>query len=138
MPEPTISYTINHLSIIATQLMKVMTPFLIFPTTIMTSMISCHQISFAKKMNKPILHLKGKGILHLKGKVDLMKKPILHLKGTLNSIKKLILDLKVWIGSGIGASGSIDTNPGPAIPPNDETTFSSLPMTRPILSNLSL
>jgi hypothetical protein len=33
-------------------------------------------------------------------------------------------------GSGIGASGSvgsINTNPGPAIPPNDETAFSSTP-----------
>jgi hypothetical protein len=28
-------------------------------------------------------------------------------------------------GSGIGASGSVDTNPGPVIPPNDETAFSS-------------
>jgi hypothetical protein len=34
-------------------------------------------------------------------------------------------------GSGIGASGSVsgsvDTKPGPAIPPNDETVFSSTP-----------
>jgi hypothetical protein len=39
--------TINHPSIIATQLIEVMTPFLIFPTMIMTSMTTCHQISFA-------------------------------------------------------------------------------------------
>ncbi len=90
----TISFTINHLSIITTLLMTVMTPFLIFPT--ITSMTTCHQISFCKKMNKLILHLKGnKVILHLKGKVDLMKKPILHLKGTLDLMKKLILHLKV-------------------------------------------
>jgi hypothetical protein len=49
-----ISSTTNHPSIIATLLMKVMTPFLIFPSMIMTSMTTCHQISFAKKMNKPI------------------------------------------------------------------------------------
>jgi hypothetical protein len=30
-------------------------------------------------------------------------------------------------GSGVGASGPIDTNPGPVIPPNDETAFSSTP-----------
>jgi hypothetical protein len=30
-------------------------------------------------------------------------------------------------GSGIGTSGSINTNPGPVIPPNDETAFSSTP-----------
>jgi hypothetical protein len=30
-------------------------------------------------------------------------------------------------GSGVGASGSIDTNPGTVIPPNDETAFSSTP-----------
>jgi hypothetical protein len=90
----TISSTINCPSIIPTLLMTVMTPFLIFPTT--TSMTTCHQISFSKKMNKPILHLKGnKAIPLLKGKVDLMKKPILHLKGTLDSMKKLILHLKV-------------------------------------------
>jgi hypothetical protein len=53
----TISSTINHPSIITTLLMTVMTPFLIFPT--MTSMTTCHQISFSKKMNKPILHLRG-------------------------------------------------------------------------------
>jgi hypothetical protein len=90
----TISYSINRLSIIATLLMTVMTPFLKFPTT--TSMTTCHQISFSKKMNKLILHLRGnKAILCLKGKVDLMKKPILHLKGMLDLMKKLILHLKV-------------------------------------------
>jgi hypothetical protein len=52
-----ISSTINHLSIIATLLMTVMTHLLIFPT--MTIMTTCHQISFSKKMNKPILHLKA-------------------------------------------------------------------------------
>jgi hypothetical protein len=90
-----ISSTIDCPSTIATQLMKVMTPFLIFPTMIMTSMTTCHQISFTKKMNKPIPHLKGKAIPHLTGKVDLMKKPILHLKGMLDSMKKLIPHLKV-------------------------------------------
>jgi hypothetical protein len=30
-------------------------------------------------------------------------------------------------GSGVGACGSIDTNPGPVIPLNDETAFSSTP-----------
>jgi hypothetical protein len=90
----TISSTINCPSIIATLLMTVMNPFLIFPT--MTSMTTCHQISFSKNMNKPIPHLKGnKMIPHLKGKVDLMKKPILHLKGMLDLTKKLILHLKV-------------------------------------------
>jgi hypothetical protein len=90
----TISSTINRLSIIATLLMTVMTPFLIFPT--MTSMTTCHQISFFKKMNKLILHLRGNKVIpHLKGKVDLMKKPILHLKRMLYLMKKLILHLKV-------------------------------------------
>jgi hypothetical protein len=89
MTMTTISSTINCPSIIATQLMKVMTPLL------MTSMTTCHQISFAMKMNKPIPHLKGKALLHLKGKVDLMKKPILHLKGTLDLMTKLIPHLKV-------------------------------------------
>ncbi len=45
---------------------------LIVPTTIFTSVTTCHQISFAKMK---------KQIPHLKGKVDLTKKPILHLKG---------------------------------------------------------
>jgi hypothetical protein len=90
-----ISSTIDCPSIIATQLMKVMTPFLIFPTMIMTSMTTCHQISFTKKMNKQVPCLKGKAIPRLKGKVDLMKKPILHLKGMLDLMKKLIPHLKV-------------------------------------------
>jgi hypothetical protein len=30
-------------------------------------------------------------------------------------------------GSGVGASGSVDTNQGPVIPLNDETAFSSTP-----------
>ncbi len=89
-----ISSTINCMSIIVTLLMTVMTPFLIFPT--MTSMSTCHRISFSKKMNKTIQHLKAnKAIPHLKGKVDLMKKLILHLKGTLDLTKTLILHLKV-------------------------------------------
>jgi hypothetical protein len=95
MTMTTISSTIDCLSIITTQLMKVMTPFLIFPTTIMTSMTTCHQISFTKKMNKPVPCLKCKAILCLKGKVHLMKKPILHLKGMLDLMKKLIPHLKV-------------------------------------------
>jgi hypothetical protein len=63
--------------------------------------LTCHQISFAKKMNKWIPHLKGKVDLtkklipHLKGKVDLMKKPIPHLKGMVDLMKKLIPHLKV-------------------------------------------
>jgi hypothetical protein len=51
-----ISSTTNHLSTISTLLMKVMTPFPIVPTTIITSVITCHQISFAK-MKKLILSL---------------------------------------------------------------------------------
>jgi hypothetical protein len=82
-----ISSTTNCLSIITTLLMKVMTPFLIFPTMIMTSMTTCHQISLAKKMNKPIPHLKEKAIPNLKGMVDLTKKLILHLKGTMDLTK---------------------------------------------------
>ena len=51
-----ISSMTNHLSTISTLLMKVMTPFLIVPTMIITSMTTCHQNSFAK-MKKPILSL---------------------------------------------------------------------------------
>jgi hypothetical protein len=90
-----ISTTTNHPAIIATLLMKVMTPFLIFPTMIITSMTTCHQISFTKKMNKLIPCLKAKAILHLKGKVDLTKKLIPHLKGMVDLAKKPIPHLKV-------------------------------------------
>jgi hypothetical protein len=76
-----ISSTTNHLSTISTLLMKVMTPFLIVPTMIITSVTTCHQISFAKMKKR---------IPHLRGKVDLTKKPIPHLKGKVNLIKKLI------------------------------------------------
>jgi hypothetical protein len=41
----TISSMTNHPSTISTLLMKVMTPFLIVPTTIITSVTTCHQIS---------------------------------------------------------------------------------------------
>jgi hypothetical protein len=54
-----ISSMTNYPSNISTLLMKVMTPFLIVPTTIITSMTTCHQISFAK-MKKWIPHLKRK------------------------------------------------------------------------------
>jgi hypothetical protein len=57
----TISSTTNHPSTISTLLMKVMTFFLIVPATIITSMTTCHQISFAK-MKKQIPHLKGRWI----------------------------------------------------------------------------
>jgi hypothetical protein len=50
---------------------------------IITSVTTCHQISFAKMK---------KWIPHLKGKVDLMKKPIPHLKGKVDLMKKLIPD----------------------------------------------
>jgi hypothetical protein len=63
----TISSMTNHSSSISTLLMKVMTPFLIVPSTIITSVTTCHQISFAKMK---------KQIPHLKGKVDLTKKLI--------------------------------------------------------------
>jgi hypothetical protein len=42
-------------------------------------------------------------------------------------------------GSGVGTSGSIgsiDTNPGPTIPPNDETAFSSTPQSPKDQANL--
>jgi hypothetical protein len=132
--------SINCLSIITTLLMKVMTPFLIFPT--MTSMTTCHQISFAKKVNKPILHLKGnKAIPHLKGKVDLMKKQILHLKGMLDLMKKLILHLKVHMDQAL-----VPVDP---LTPIQALSFlqmmkqhsalpHSFPRTKLILSNLSL
>jgi hypothetical protein len=58
----TISNMTNHLSIISTLLMKVMTPFLIVPT-----ITTCHQISFAK-MKKPIPSQKVQ--------VDLMLAPV--------------------------------------------------------------
>ncbi len=67
MTMATISTMTNHPSTISTLLMKVMTPFLILPTTIITSMTTCHQISFAKMK---------RWIPHLKGKVDMTKKPI--------------------------------------------------------------
>jgi hypothetical protein len=67
MTMATISAMTNHPSTISTLLMKVMTPFLILPTTIITSMTTCHQISFAKMK---------RWIPHLKGKVDMTKKPI--------------------------------------------------------------
>jgi hypothetical protein len=105
--------------------MKVMTPFLIFPTTIMTSMTTCHQISFAKKMNKLIPHLKGKALLHMKGKVeDSASERDIGFDEETDSTSESA------DGSGIvtsGSVGSVDTNPGPAIPPNDETAFSSTP-----------
>jgi hypothetical protein len=147
-----ISSTINRPSIIATQLMKVMTPFLIFCTTIMTSMTTCHQISLAKKMNKPIPHLKGKALLHLKGKalphlkgkVDLMKKLILHLKGTLDLMKKLIPHLKVQMDQALEPVDPLDLlTPILALPflqmmKQHSALPHSFPRTRPILSNLSL
>ena len=127
-----ISSMTNHPSTISTLLMKVMTPFLIVPTMIITSMTTCHQISFAKMKKR---------IPHLKGKVDLTKKLIPHLKGKVDLTKKLIpaserdsgFDEETNSasesedGSDVGASGSNDTNPGPVIPPNDETAFSSTP-----------
>ncbi len=144
MPEPngvnsvwTISSTIDCPSIIATQLMKVMTPFLIFPT--MTSMTTCHQISFSKKMNKPILHLNSASERDGGSDEETDSSPERDVGfdeetdsasesadgsgvGTSGSVSD---------GSGIGASGSVsgsvDPNPGPAIPPNDETAFSSTP-----------
>jgi hypothetical protein len=70
-----ISSMTNHPYTISTLLMKVMTLFLIVPTMIITSMTTCHQISFAKMK---------KWIPHLKGKVDPMKKPILHLNGKMD------------------------------------------------------
>jgi hypothetical protein len=79
----TISSTTNHQSTISTLLMKVMTPFLIVPTMKITSMTTCHQISFAKMKKR---------IPHLKRKVDLTKKPIPHLKGKVDLTKKLIPD----------------------------------------------
>jgi hypothetical protein len=54
-----ISSMTNCLSTISTLLMKVMTPFLIVPTTIITSVTTCHQISFAK-MKKLILSLNAR------------------------------------------------------------------------------
>jgi hypothetical protein len=81
-----ISSTIDCPSIIATQLMKAMTPY---------SDISYHDNDKHDNLNKPVLCLKGKVIPCLKGKVDLMKKPILHLKGMLDLMKKLISHLKV-------------------------------------------
>jgi hypothetical protein len=55
-----------------------------------------------------------------------MKKLILHLKGTLLGFDKETDSASESAdGSGVGASRSVDTNPGPAIPPNDKTAFSS-------------
>jgi hypothetical protein len=132
--------SINCLSIITTLLMKVMTPFLIFPT--MTSMTTCHQISFAKKMNKPILRLKGnKAIPHLKGKVDLMKKQILHLKGMLDLMKKLILHLKVHMDQvlvPVDPSTTIQALSFLQMMKQHSALPHSFPRTKLILSNLSL
>jgi hypothetical protein len=136
-----ISSTTNHPSIIATLLMKVMTPILIFPTMIITSMTTCHQISFAKKMNKLIPYLKEKAILHLKGKVDLTKKPILHQKGTADLMKKPIPHLKVQM--------DLTLAPVDLMTPIQALSFLqmtkqhsalpySFPRTKLILSNLSL
>ncbi len=54
----TISSTTNHPSTISALLMNVMNSFLLVPTMIITSMTTCHQISFAK-MKKQIPHLRG-------------------------------------------------------------------------------
>ncbi len=122
-----ISSTINHPSIIATQLMKVMTPFLIFPSTIMTSMTTCHQIPFAKKMNKLILHLKGKAIPRLKREGGSDEETNSASERDVGFDEETDSTSESADGSGVGASGSIDTNPGPAIPPNDKTAFSFTP-----------
>jgi hypothetical protein len=141
-----ISSMTNHPSTISTLLMKVMTPFLIVPTMIITSVTTCHQIFFAK-MKKWIPHLKGKvdltkkPILHLKGKVDLIKKPILHLKGKVDLTKKPILHLKVKV--------DLMLAPVDLMMPIQALSFfqmtkhhsalpHSFPRTKPILSNLSL
>jgi hypothetical protein len=93
-----ISSTTNNLSTISTLLMKVVTPFLIVPTTIITSKTTSHQNSFTK-MKKPIPSLTVK----------------IPLPGT----------NVVTSGSDISASGG--ANPGPVILPNDKTAFSSTP-----------
>ncbi len=125
-----ISSTINHLSIITTQLMKVMTPFLIFPTTIMTSMTTCHQISFAKKRNKLIPHLKRQGDSTSEREDGSDEETNSASERDIGFDEETDSTSESADGSGIGTSGSIgsvNTNPGPAIPPNDETAFSSTP-----------
>jgi hypothetical protein len=120
-----ISSTINHPSIIATLLMTVMTPFLIFPT--MTSMTTCHQISFSKKMNKHSAseRQQGDSTFETEGgsdeETDSASERDVGFDEETYSVSESV------DGSGIGTSGSVDTNPGPVIPLNDETAFSSTP-----------
>jgi hypothetical protein len=83
-------------------------------------MTTCHQISFSIKMNKPILRLKGRGGGSDEETDSASERDIGFNKETDSASESVD-------GSGIGASGSINTNSGPVIPPNDETAFSSTP-----------
>jgi hypothetical protein len=71
-------------------------------------------------MNKPILRLKGRGGGSDEETDSASERDIGFNKETDSASESVD-------GSGIGASGSINTNSGPVIPPNDETAFSSTP-----------
>ncbi len=114
-----ISSMTNYPSNISTLLMKVMTPFLIVPTTIITSMTTCHQISFAK-MKKWIPHLKRK-VAGSDKETDSMSEREGGSDGETNSTS----ESEDW--SDVGASGSDDANPGPVTPPNEKKSIQLYP-----------
>jgi hypothetical protein len=127
----TISSTINHPSIIATQLMKVMTPFLIFPTMIMTSKhdnLSSDLLCQEDEQTDSASERQGTSASGREGGSD--EETDSASERDIGFDEETDSSSESADGSGNGASGSIgsvDTNPGPAIPPNDETAFSSTP-----------
>jgi hypothetical protein len=123
----TISSTINHPSIIATLLMKVMTPFLTFPTTIMTrnDNLSSNLLCQEDEQSDSMSERQGNSVSEREGGSD--EETNSASERDVGFDKETDSTSESADGSGIGASGSVDTNPGPVILPNDETAFSSTP-----------
>ena len=153
-----ISSTINRPSIIATQLMKVMTPFLIFPTRIMTSMTTCHQICLYQEDEQTNFLPEGQGDSESEREggsdeeTDSSPERDVEFDEETDSASEsadgsgVVARGSISDGSGIGASrwGCVDPlTPIQALPflqmmKQHSALPHSYPRSRPILSNLSL
>jgi hypothetical protein len=121
-------------TIIATLLMTVMTPFLIFPTmTSMTTTCLSSDLLFQEdeQTDSASERQQGNSASEKEGGSD--EEANSASERDVGFDKETDSASESVDGSGVsasGTSGSVDTNPGPVIPLSDETAFSSTPVSQ--------